>query len=162
MATVSVLTAAVAGAAVAEVFGLNKSANVLCGDAEACGDAAVAAVVIADFFRDVFAAPSVTGAVVGAALAVGATLAIGDTSAFAFFRDFFAGDADASAAGEAVPAGEASAAASFFLRAFFAGEAEASAPPAEALASGEAAALASAFLCDLCLAGDSAGDGDGD
>ena len=58
-------------------------------------------------------------------------------------------------------AGEASVAASFFLRDFLAGEAEASAPAAAA-ASGDAAGLASAFLCDLCLAGDSAGEGDGD
>ena len=64
------------------------------------------------------------------------------------------------AIGAALAAGDA-AAVSFFLRDFFAGEADASAP-ADALASGEAAGLASAFLCDLCLAGDSAGEGDGD
>ena len=57
-------------------------------------------------------------------------------------------------------AGDASVFAAFF-RDFLAGDADASAPP-DALASGEAAGLTSAFLCDLCLAGDSAGEGDGD
>lgn len=167
-ATVSVFAAApVAAAGLGEVFGLNKSANVLCGDAEACGAAvapAVAAVVIAAFLRVVLAAGSVNGGLAGALVATGAALAAGEASVLAaFFRVFFAGDAEASAPGEALVAGEASAAASFFLRDFFAGEAEASAPAA-ALASGDAAGLASAFafLCDLVLAGDSAGDGDGD
>ena len=145
-ATVSVLAAPVAAAGLAVLFGLNKSANVLCaGEAEGCGDAAVAAVVIAVFFRVVLAAPSVTGGLDGAALAIGAALAAGEASVFAaFLRVFFAGDAEASAAGEALAAGEASAAASFFFRDFFAGEADASAPAA-ALASGDAAGLASAF-----------------
>lgn len=162
-ATVSVFAAPVAGAGLAALFGLNKSASVLwVGEAVGCGDAAVAAVVIAAFFRVVLAAGSTKGGFVGAALAIGAALAAGEASAFAaFLRVFFAGDAEASAAGEALAAGEASAAASFFLRDFFAGEAEASAPAA-ALASGDAAGLAAAFLCDLCLAGDSAGEGEGD
>lgn len=162
-ATVSVVAAPVAAAGLAAVFGLNKSANVLwVGEAAGCGDAAVAAVIMAAFFRLVLAAGSTNGGFVGAALAIGAALAAGEASALAaFLRAFFAGDAEPSAAGEALAAGEASAAASFFLRDFFAGEADASAPAA-ALASGDAAGLASAFLCDLCLAGDSAGEGDGD
>lgn len=61
----------------------------------------------------------------------------GAAVAAAFFLDFFAGEADASAAGDSLAAGEASAP---FLRDFFAGEAD---------ASGEEAA-----------AGLSAGDGD--
>ena len=164
-ATVSVFAAPVAAAGLAALFGLNKSASVLwAGDAVGCGDAAVAAVVIAAFFRLVLAAGSTTGGFVGAAFAIGAALAAGEAAAFAaFLRVFFAGDAEASAAGEPLAAGEASAAASFFLRDFFAGEGDASAPAA-ALASGDAAGLASAFafLCDVCLAGDSAGDDDGD
>lgn len=155
---------AAAGAGLGELFGLNRSANVLCaGEAEACGAAAAGAgVVIATFFRVVFAAGSVSGGLDGAVVAIGAPDDAGEASAFAaFLRDFLAGEADASAPGEPLAAGEASAAASFFLRDFLAGEADASAPAA-ALASGDAAGLASAFLCDLCLAGDSAGEGDGD
>ena len=96
-------------------------------------------------------------------MAIAAALAAGDASAFAaLFRAFLAGDAEPSAAGEALAAGELSAAGSFFLRDFLAGEAVASAPAA-ALASGDAAGLAPAFLWDrVFLAGDSAGDGDGD
>ena len=166
LATASVFAAApVAAAAVGEVLGLNKSPRVLCGEADACGAgvAVDAAVVIAAFFRVVFAAPSISGGAVRTpAAGIEATLADGDGSAFAaFLRAFLAGDAEASAAGEVAAAGEVSAAASFFLRDFFSGEADASAP-ADALASGEAAGLASAFLCDLRLAGDSAGEGDGD
>jgi len=116
---------------------------------------------MATFFRAFFDAGSFTGGFDDAAVAIGAALAAGEASAFAFLRDFLAGEAEASAPGEALAAGEASAAASFFLRDFLAGEAAASAPAA-ALASGDAAGLASAFLCDLCLAGDSAGEGDGD
>ena len=114
---------------------------------------------MAAFFRAFFDAGS-TGGFDGAALAIGATLAAGEASAFAFLRDFLACEADASAPAEALAAGEASAS-SFFLRDFLAGEADDSAPAA-ALASGDAAGLASAFLCDLCLAGDSAGEGNGD
>lgn len=164
LATISVFAAApVAAAGVGEVLGLNKSARVLCGEADACGTGVVdAAVVIAAFFRVVFAAPSVTGGAFGAPVGIEATLGDGDGSAFAaFLRAFLAGDAEASAAGEVAAAGEVSAAASFFLRDFFSGEADGSAP-ADALASGEAAGLASAFLCDLRLAGDSAGEGVGD
>ena len=83
LATVSVFAAAVAVAGLGELFGLNKSANVLCaGEAEACGvaagEAAVAAVVIAAFFRVVLAAGSVNGGFVGAVVAIGAALAAGE------------------------------------------------------------------------------------
>jgi hypothetical protein len=92
-----------------------------------------------------------------------AVAAAGDGEALvAFFRATLNGDSinpRAVAVGEAVAAGEDSAAA-VFRRDFLAGEADASALPAAGLAFGEAAGLASAFLCDLCLPGD--GDGVGD
>ncbi len=154
------LLGATEAAGLGEPFGLNKSANVFLGEPAglAAGEPAVAGVAIAVFFRALFEAGSVTGWVVlaGEALAAGEASAV--SAAFSFLRDFFAGEADASGL---VP-GEASAAlSSFFFRDFLVGEADASAP-ADALASGEAAGLASAFLCDLCLAGDSSGVGEGD
>ena len=62
-ATASDFAVAAAAAGLGELFGLNKSANVLCaGDAEACGaGAAGAGVVIADFFRAALDAGSTTG-----------------------------------------------------------------------------------------------------
>lgn len=52
--------------------------------------------------------------------------AVGDAvAAAAFLRDFFAGEADASAAGDSLAVGDASVAA-FFLPDFLAGEADAS------------------------------------
>ena len=129
MATVSDLAAPAAGAG--EAFGLNKPEKGFEGcetDASGDGDAAVA---IADFFRDVLAAGSTAGAVLAAA--VGA--AVGDVAA-AFFFDFFAGEADASAAGDSLAPGDASLAA--FLRDFLAGEAELSGEAAgEAPAAGD-------------------------
>jgi hypothetical protein len=169
--------AAGAAAGLGELFGLKKSAKAFfsgeadglatggatafplrpffsAGEADAIDDAAAAGVAKAAFFRAPFDAGSS-----GAWVAVGEALATaaGAGVAAAFLRDFFAGDA----AGDSLDAGEVSAAA-VFLRDFLVGEADASAPAAEALASGDAAELTSAFLCDLCLAGDSAGDGDGD
>jgi hypothetical protein len=69
---------------------------------------------MATFFRAFFAAGS-TGGFEGAALAIGAALAAGEASAFAFLRDFFAGEADASAPAAALASGEAAALASAFL-----------------------------------------------
>ena len=118
---------AVAAAGLGEAFDLNISASVFFGDPAglATGEAAVAGVVMAVFFRAPFEAGSVTAWVVAA----------GDAVAAAFLRDFLAGDADASAAGDSPAPGDASLAA--FLRDFLAGEADASGEaPAEALAAG--------------------------
>jgi len=128
LATLSFAAAApVAG--VGEAF-LNIPANGFEGaegDAAGVGDAAV---TIAAFFRDVLAAGSTTGRVVAAGAALAA--AEGAGLAAAFLRDFFAGEADASAAGDSFAAGDASALAAFLCD-FLAGEADVS---GEALASG--------------------------
>jgi hypothetical protein len=64
---------------------------------------------------------------------------------------FFTGE------GDGVIVGEAAAEALALRLCFSAGEGDASVP-----AAGEALAVASAFLCDLCLAGDADASGDGD
>jgi len=103
------------------------------GDAAAAAAPAVAGVVIAVFFRAPFEAGSVTAWLVVAGEA--AVVAAGEAVAAAFLRDFFAGEADASAAGDSLAPGEASFAA--FLRDFLAGEADVSGEAAaEALLSG--------------------------
>jgi len=131
LATVSFAAAAPA-AGVGEAF-LNKPANGFAGCEGDTAGAGVAAVAIAAFFRVVLAAGSTTGAVLAAAAAVAA--AVGDVAA-AFFFDFFAGEADASAAGDSLAPGDASLAAFFFD--FFAGEPDASGEAAgEALAAGD-------------------------
>jgi len=82
----------------------------------------------------------------------GATL--GDASDF-FFRSCFAGEAEASGAAD----GEASAAA-FALRPFFGlGDGDAS---VEAAGEAPVSAVAVAFLCDLCLAGEAEASGEAD
>lgn len=126
-----------AAAGLGDVCGLNISANVFFSgeaDALAAGEAAVGGVAMAVFFRAPLAAGSVTGCVVVVA-AETVAVAEGAGVALAFFLDFFAGEADASAAGDSLAPGEASVAA--FLRDFFAGEADASGEAAgEALAAG--------------------------
>lgn len=140
-------------AGLGDVFGLNKSARVFFAG-EAVG-AAAAGVVIADFFRDVLAAPSTGTWVVAAGEAF---VAAEDSGvADAFFRDFLAGEADASAAAPPL-AGDASVAAAAFFRDFFPGEADASAA-GDSFAAGDASAAA--FLRE-CFAGEAEAFGVGD
>jgi hypothetical protein len=90
-------------------------------------------------------------------------LAVGEAAAFSFALRpcFSAGDGDASVAVSAE--GEVAAVAFALRLCFSAGEGDASVPAAgEALLSGEAALLASIFLCDLCLPADGDGVGVGD
>lgn len=133
--------AAGAAAGLGELFGLKKSANVFfsgeaagdaaafafrpffsAGEADAIGDPAGAGVVNAPFLRAAFAAGSFKAWPVpaGEALATGEAASV---AAAVFFRDFLAGEADASAAGDSLAAGDASAAA--FLCERLDGEAEA-------------------------------------
>jgi len=135
-ATVSALAVAPAAAGLGEPCGLNKSANVFfAGVAEALGAGdEVAGVVIAVFLRAPFDAGSVSGGFVAFEETV--IVAEGEGVAAAFLRDFFAGEALASAAGDSLAAGDACFAA--FFRDFLAGEAEASGEEAcDALASGD-------------------------
>ena len=145
-----------AAAGLGDVFGLNKSARVFFGDAAglAAAEAAAAGVAIAPFLRAPLDAGSVSGWVVPA----GDVPAAGEDAgvAAAFLCDFFAGDADASAAPPL--AGEASVAAVSFFRDFFPGEADASAA-GDSLAAGDASAAA--FLCE-CFAGEADALGVGD